>query len=125
MSDHSLLKGGVTGALLERHGHQVQLARTCTEAVVAATADGFDLVLLDMGVDGDAEGGLAIAGAIRRLRECIGLMPIIALTANGMHESHARFLAAGLDGIMVKPLAIDLGLAAALQAAGLQERHAG
>jgi len=57
------------------------------------TADGFDLVLLDKGVDGDAEGGLAIAGAIRRLPEGVGLTPIIALTGNGVHESHARFLA--------------------------------
>ncbi len=51
-------------------------------------------------------------------------MPIIALTGNCVHESHARFLAAGFDGIVVKPFDRDLGLAAALQATGLQERHA-
>jgi signal transduction histidine kinase/ActR/RegA family two-component response regulator len=107
----------VTTSLLISHGHSVTAVGDTSSALAALGSDLYDLVLLDIGVDGLREGGLL---AIRQIREQSSdeRRPLlVALTANALQEDHTRFLDRGLDAVLVKPLSLEHGLAAQLRAA--------
>jgi CheY-like chemotaxis protein len=89
--------------LLERLGHRVQLAGNGAEAVELFERSPFDLVLMDIqmpGMDGEE--------ATRRIREIEanreGRVPIVAMTAHAMRGDRERFLAAGMDEYISKPI---------------------
>lgn len=63
-----------------------------------------DLILMDISMP-DMD-GLTATGVIRKT-DSIKDMPIIALTANAMEGDRERFLAAGCDGYISKPIDID------------------
>ena len=96
-------------ALLTRLGHRPTIAGDGAAAVEAwraarAAETPFDLVLMDVqmpGVD-----GLEAARRIRAAEAELGGKPVrmLALTANASEEDHAACLAAGMDGLLVKPL---------------------
>ncbi|MEO7798042.1 MAG: PAS domain S-box protein, partial [Opitutaceae bacterium] len=87
-------------ALLKRDGHQVVTAPTCTEALVAAAAHPFDLVISDLGLpDGT---GIEL---MEKLRATYGLRGI-ALSGYGMAEDLVRSSAAGFVIHLVKPVRI-------------------
>ena len=86
-------------ALLEREGCAVERAGTGPEAVDAAMAGDFDLILMDLrmpGMDG--------LSAARLLRAKGVTTPIAALTADAFEEDRQACLAAGMDGFLPKPL---------------------
>ncbi|MDZ7709617.1 MAG: ATP-binding protein [Roseovarius sp.] len=92
----------VTGALLERDGHAVHLARDGLEAVEAAAEHPFDLIVMDVAMP-----RLDGIEATRRIREGDGpnaATRIVALTAWHGEETAARLRAAGADAVEVKPL---------------------
>ena len=77
------------------------------EAVEAWSHGDFDLILMDIqmpNLDGVAA-TLEIRGleAAREGRRT----PIVALTANAMGHEVAQYRAAGMDGVVVKPIAVD------------------
>ena len=96
-------------ALLTRLGHRPTIAangEAAVESWLAARAAGspYDLVLMDVqmpGVD-----GLEAARRIRAFESQAGDKPtrMIAVTANVQSEDRDAALAAGLDGLLVKPL---------------------
>jgi CheY-like chemotaxis protein len=99
-------------ALLTRLGHRPIIASdgdAAVESWLAARAAGssFDLVLMDLqmpGVDG--------LEATRRIRAAEleagdARTRILAVTANAQTEDREAMLAAGLDGLVVKPLDRD------------------
>jgi two-component system sensor histidine kinase/response regulator len=92
--------------LLEKHGHQVVTVENGLEALRALQnpADGnFDLVLMD--VQMPEMDGLEATAAIRKNEAATGRhLPIIALTAHAMKGDESRFLAAGMDGYISKPI---------------------
>ena len=86
-------------ALLEREGCVVDQARTGPEAVEAAFAGGYDLILLDLRMPG--MGGVEAAKAMRRQ----GVRaPIAALTADAFEDARRACLEAGMDDFLTKPL---------------------
>jgi signal transduction histidine kinase/DNA-binding NarL/FixJ family response regulator len=92
----------VVAAMLERSGHQVHLVDNGLAAVQWAAAHDVDCVLMDIqmpGMDGEAA-----ARRIRALPGARGRVPIVALTANAMAEDHRRYLAAGMDDHVAKPI---------------------
>jgi signal transduction histidine kinase/CheY-like chemotaxis protein len=110
----------VTTALLASHGHQVTLAEDAGAAVALATALAFDVVLMDLNLgrsEGGGDGGDTTPGldAARRILAHPGQQArLYALTADARPEQHDRCRAAGMTGVLVKPLALPHGLGAAL-----------
>ena len=86
-------------ALLEREGCTVDQARTGPEAVEAAKAGGYDLILLDLRMPG--MGGVEAAKAMRRAGVS---SPIAALTADAFEDARRACLEAGMDDFLTKPL---------------------
>lgn len=107
----------VTTRLLEVYGHVVIPAATVDAAVALAGGGAFDLVLTDVSLGEDEAGGIEVARRIRALGEHKGRMQILALTAEGREDRHDAYRAAGMDGVIVKPLTLTSTLAATLQAA--------
>ncbi|WP_374571443.1 response regulator [Phenylobacterium sp.] len=72
------------------------------EAVEAARTGGFDLILMDIKMP--RMDGVAASRAIRALPGRLGVVPIIALTANADPEDAASYIAAGMNGVVEKPM---------------------
>ena len=96
-------------ALLTRLGHRPAVAvngEAALKSWAAARAAGmpYDLVLMDVQMPG--MDGLEAARRIRAVEAAAGGRPvrILALTANAQSEDRAACLAAGMDGLLVKPL---------------------
>ena len=87
---------------LETQGHAVTVVANGDEAVTAVQAHRFDLVLMDMMMP--ITDGITATRHIRRLSPPAGLVPIIALTANAMVGDSDRYLAAGMNGYVSKPI---------------------
>ena len=86
-------------ALLTRAGCTVDRAGTGEEAVAAALAQPYDLILMDMRMPGMS--GLDAARAIRAAGRAT---PVVALTANAFDDDRRACREAGMDGFLTKPL---------------------
>jgi two-component system, cell cycle response regulator DivK len=87
--------------VLQATGYDTVEARTGDDAVKLAVSQAPALVLMDVqlpGIDG--------VEALARLRddERTASIPVLALTAQAMHGDRERFLAAGFDGYLSKPV---------------------
>jgi signal transduction histidine kinase/ActR/RegA family two-component response regulator len=94
----------ILAALLESLEVQLTLASNGREALDHARAQAFDLILMDVQMP-DMD-GLQASHAIRRLEIDLGRprTPILALTANVMSHQVEEYLAAGMDGVVAKPV---------------------
>lgn len=95
-------------SLLEREGHEVEIATDGAQAVDLATRGDmpYDLILMDMQMpvmDG-LEATRRIRAHERGTREHVR---IVAMTANVMAEDRERCLAAGMDEYLAKPIRLD------------------
>jgi CheY-like chemotaxis protein len=86
-------------ALLTRAGCTVDRAATGQEAVTAALAQPYDLILMDMRMP-----GMSGLEAARTLRTGGCATPITALTANAFDDDRRACREAGMDGFLTKPL---------------------
>lgn len=96
----------VSTAILERLGYQVDVVANGHEALQALEGNDYALVLMDcMMPEMD---GYAASAAIRDRTSAVRDhdIPVIALTANAMHEDHERSLAAGMNDHLAKPVEI-------------------
>jgi PAS domain S-box-containing protein len=91
-------------ALLEKQGHSVVAVSDGAQALEALAEADFEVVLMDVqmpGIDG--------LETVRRIRtgEASGIprdIPIVALTAHALKGDRERFLRAGMDDYLSKPL---------------------
>jgi signal transduction histidine kinase/ActR/RegA family two-component response regulator len=88
--------------MLRSYGHKVTIAENGEEAITLAARGPFDLVLMD--VQMPVMDGVEAARQIRRLPPPASAVPILALSANVMPEDRARYLAAGMNGALTKPI---------------------
>ena len=91
----------IAKAILEREGYTVDLATNGLEAFRAVQEAAYDLVLMD--VEMPELDGVATTRAIRALAHPARAVPIVAMTANVLPDSIARFKAAGMNGHVGKP----------------------
>jgi two-component system, cell cycle response regulator DivK len=82
-------------------GYRTLEATTGSEAVDLASEHTPDLVLMDIQLP-DLDGVQAL-GRLRADPRTAGI-PVLALTAQAMHGDRERFLAAGFDGYLSKPV---------------------
>jgi two-component system, sensor histidine kinase len=106
VAEDNVVNQRVAKALLERRGHTVTLADNGAVAVALVAQQDFDLILMD-GQMPEMDG----LTAIQTLRENGIRTPMIMLTAHAMQGDRARFLAAGADGYVSKPIQIEQLLA--------------
>jgi signal transduction histidine kinase/CheY-like chemotaxis protein/HPt (histidine-containing phosphotransfer) domain-containing protein len=90
--------------LLRRHGYNVTLAHHGQEALDILETTTFDLVLMDLQMP--VMDGLEACNRIRAKQDAgtWQRIPVIAMTAHAMHGDRERYLAAGMDGYISKPL---------------------
>ncbi|VFQ45626.1 response regulator [Desulfoluna butyratoxydans] len=100
----------VAVSMLKKLGHTVKVVSNGLEAVDAFGSEDFDLVLMDgqMPVMDGLEATLAIRQLEQEALEIPepghGPVPIIAVTANAMAGDRERFLEAGMDEYITKPI---------------------
>ncbi|MFZ4815569.1 MAG: response regulator [Phototrophicaceae bacterium] len=86
---------------LRMGGYDMLEAATGEQGIVVAQHERPDLILLDINLP-DVD-GITIAG-ILKTEPLTQNIPIIALTANAMHGDRERFLAAGCNSYLSKPV---------------------
>jgi signal transduction histidine kinase/ActR/RegA family two-component response regulator len=93
-------------ALLTRDGHTCDLVDDGNEALAAVQANDYDAILMD--VQMPHLDGLAATRLIRKAEGPRSRVPIVFVTASAMAGDEERFLAAGGDGYVSKPIAPDV-----------------
>jgi signal transduction histidine kinase/CheY-like chemotaxis protein len=94
----------VTSTLLRRAGHHVDIAASGPDAVAAIQRTPYDLVFMDIFMPGMS--GQEATQIIRGLPEPARSTQIVALTANVDPGEEAKFKAAGMSGLLGKPVSI-------------------
>ncbi|RED54360.1 hybrid sensor histidine kinase/response regulator [Aestuariispira insulae] len=92
----------VASVILRRAGFRVDWVKDGVEAVEAIKRLSYDLVLMDISMPN--MDGVEATKAIRSLDVAGATVPIIALTAHAMPGDRERFLSAGMDDYLTKPL---------------------
>ncbi|MBU0730057.1 MAG: response regulator [Proteobacteria bacterium] len=94
--------------LLKRQGYDYVAVENGIEALEALKKDSFDLILMD--VQMPEMDGLQATRRIREAGETAGFnpkIPIIALTAHAMQGDKERFIEAGMDDYLAKPMKVE------------------
>lgn len=104
----------VIALLLDQLGADYRMAEDGEQAVKAAAAEPFDLILMDVRMP--RMDGLAATRAIRTGGGPNAHSPVIAVTADAMPGDASGIMAAGVDAILPKPITLS-GLAASMDAA--------
>ena len=93
----------LAATLLEQLGHSVVTASNGRDALETYEREPFDLVFMDIQMP--EMGGLEATRAIRMREQVSGSRtPIVALTAHAMKGDKERYLNAGMDGYVSKPI---------------------
>lgn len=87
--------------MLQIDGHEMIEAVNGLDGVTAASRELPNLILMDINLP-DID-GLEAAARIKA-QPNLAHIPIIALTANAMHGDRERFINAGCDGYLAKPV---------------------
>ncbi len=104
----------VAQALVEMFDCTSECAMDGAEAVEAARSGRFDLILMDIKMP--RMDGVTAAREIRGFAGALGAVPIIALTANADPEDAVGYMAAGMNGVVEKPMKPEQLLGALQQA---------
>ena len=103
LAEDGAINQQVAVRLLEDRGHSVVVVNNGRAAVEQVAAQPFDVVLMD--VQMPEMDGLEATAAIRQAEaQTGGHIPIVAMTAHAMKGDRDRFLAAGMDGYVAKPV---------------------
>jgi len=103
--------------------HVSETAKSGAEAVAAMKRAAFDVVVMSVHMEGGQ--ALETVRQIRALPDPAGQAPIVGLTAIGRGDEAQRWLAAGLAGVLAKPVSaarLHAALAAALSGFDASER---
>jgi two-component system cell cycle response regulator DivK len=87
--------------VLQFKGFRTLEATTAAAGIALARSDRPDLILMDFRLPD--QDGIEVLGVLRA-DPTTAAIPVIALTASAMKEDRERFLAAGFDGYMTKPI---------------------
>jgi CheY-like chemotaxis protein len=103
VAEDNVINQRLATALLKKMGHRPVVAANGREALELWSRETFDLILMDVQMP-EMDGTEATA-KIRALEQQSGKhIPIIALTANAMNGDRSRYLDAGMDDYITKPI---------------------
>ena len=100
VEDDASLAAGVA-RILEGEGHAADVMKSGEHAILAATQESFDLMILDVGLP-----GLDGFEVLRRLRAQGSPVPVLILTARDAIDDRVHGLDLGADDYMAKPFAM-------------------
>jgi CheY-like chemotaxis protein len=89
--------------LLQHAGYRTLEATTAEDGLALATAHAPDLVLMDVQLPG--MDGIEALARLRADHATAGI-PVVAVTAFAMKDDRERFVAAGFDGYLEKPISV-------------------
>lgn len=92
----------VVSGMLEHEGHYADVVSNGIEAIEALQNAPYDIVLMDIHMP--EMDGITAAKKIRELPGIVSKIPIIALTASAMAGDREKYLDAGMDDYISKPL---------------------
>lgn len=92
----------IAARMLEKLGHHCDVADNGQEALNAAVATHYDLILMDCQMP--KMDGFEAAKAIREARGASSRAPIVALTGSTLRSDHDACRNAGMDAVLTKPL---------------------
>jgi len=104
LAEDNLVNQRVAMAVLKKLGLTPDLAVNGLEALAAATAQRYDLILMDCQMP--EMDGFEATRLIRDGEAGARRVPILAMTANAMAGDRERCLEAGMDDYLAKPIAI-------------------
>ncbi len=103
LTEDNAVNQRLASRLLEKEGHVVVVADDGAKALKACQENTFDLILMD--VQMPVLDGMEATATIRQTEQTTGHhVPIIAMTAHAMAGDRQRFLKAGMDGYVSKPI---------------------
>ncbi len=107
VAEDDLVSQRVIKRMLESRGHEVILADNGKEIISFFRKEKFDCILMDEHMP--EMNGIETTLRIRKLEsETGGHIPIIAFSADIVEESRKRYLEAGMDGCIPKPVDFDV-----------------
>jgi CheY-like chemotaxis protein len=92
----------VASRMLESEGHDVVTANNGKQALEAASATRYDAIFMDISMP--EMDGIEATARIRGLPEPFRSVHIVALTANAIAGDRERFLGAGMNDYLTKPI---------------------
>ena len=110
LAEDNLMNQKIAVSLLERRRHRVDTVPNGELALQWAAENDYDIVLMD--VQMPIMDGVTATRRIRELGGSRGAVPIIGLTAHAMQGDRERFLEAGMNDHVTKPIAPELLYAA-------------
>jgi CheY-like chemotaxis protein len=103
LAEDSLVNQKLAIGLLEKAGHHVEVVEDGEQVVERFQSDHFDVILMDIQMP--RLDGLQATAAIRELEAGRDTrVPIVAMTAHALKGDRERFLAAGMDAYLAKPM---------------------
>jgi two-component system, sensor histidine kinase and response regulator len=103
LAEDNKINQAVATGILRKFGHQVAVAGDGREALTLLDTMAFDLVLMDIHMP-EMDGFAATAAIREREKTTGGHVGIVALTAHAIQGDRERFLEAGMDGYLAKPI---------------------
>ena len=96
----------VAKTILTKAGHEVEHVVDGEQAFAAVRATAFDIVLMDISMPG--MDGIEATHLIRKLPTAAAGVPIVAMTAHSLSGDKERFLEAGMNDCVTKPIRKEL-----------------
>lgn len=122
LAEDNVVNQKLISTVLQRRGHQVDVADDGKRAVAMAAAQDFDVILMDLQMP--ELDGIQAKRIIRWLNEHANRRPrIIALTAHALQSDAIRCREAGMDGYIAKPVKMQ-ELLAIVEGGAATERDA-
>ena len=103
LADDNVVNQRLAQRILEKNGYHVTTALNGHEALDLHAREAFDAILMDIQMPG-MDGLEATAGIRDRERTTGSHVPIVAMTAHAMKGDREKYLAAGMDGYISKPV---------------------
>jgi len=100
--DDNRINQVVTRRILEKQNFECAVATNGVEAIERATAENFDLILMDLNMP-----GINGMETTKRIRQFNKHVPVVALTAVEIEEVRNEIHEAGMNDIIVKPYDVE------------------